>query len=143
MITGPINSRSRLNAQVRYLPAMMPQASTCADVSPVKEPGVKFACPSDTEFNPAMAEAVVPRAKSCCKVREGRQLSTYHASSVLQTALAPHAAAASGHSGPFNIDSLDTWVFMCLCTLMQLLAPSLSACECIQCIQCFHCIHCL
>lgn len=47
------------------------QVSTCANVSPVKKPGVKFVCPADTEFNPNMAETFPPRDKACCKVRNG------------------------------------------------------------------------
>jgi hypothetical protein len=53
-----------------HLLVLLLQASTCADVSPVAKPGIKFACPTDTEFNPAMADALQPRAKSCCKVRK-------------------------------------------------------------------------
>lgn len=69
------NRRSRLHVRVFSVMFVLPQASTCADVSPVNKPGVKFACPEDTEFNPAMAEAMQPRAKSCCKVCRVRSVS--------------------------------------------------------------------
>jgi hypothetical protein len=82
MLAAATDYESRLHAQIRFMRAMLPQVSTCADVSPVKQPGVKFACPSDTEFNPAMAEAVAPRAKSCCKVRRGQKRSAWHVNSV-------------------------------------------------------------
>jgi hypothetical protein len=46
------------------------QPATCANVSPVKKPGQKFACPGFREFDPTKANAEAPTADRCCsKVR--------------------------------------------------------------------------
>lgn len=54
--------------------ALFVQVATCANVSPIDRPGLRFECPADTEFNPSMNETFPPRAKSCCKVCIRRML---------------------------------------------------------------------
>jgi len=44
------------------------QPATCQDVSPISHSNKTFQCPSNTEFNPAMATNLEPTAATCCKV---------------------------------------------------------------------------
>jgi hypothetical protein len=45
-----------------------PQVAHCSDISPIAKPGVRFACPEDTEYNPAQDLVQEPNEKKCCKV---------------------------------------------------------------------------
>lgn len=44
------------------------QARTCANYNPITNPGERFECPADTQFNPAAGNKTDPTVSKCCKV---------------------------------------------------------------------------
>jgi hypothetical protein len=59
------------------------QIATCADVRPVSAPGMRFACPTDSEFNPLAANTTLPDEAKCCKVRTRHAKPIVHESIII------------------------------------------------------------
>jgi hypothetical protein len=54
---------------VHAMPSSVLQAATCADLTPLSKPGVKFVCPADMRYNPEADTAKNPATRTCCQVR--------------------------------------------------------------------------
>lgn len=44
------------------------QPRTCANYNPITNPGERFECPADSEYNPKGDNKTTPDVATCCKV---------------------------------------------------------------------------
>lgn len=64
------------------------QPRSCANFNPITNPGERFECPADSEYDPAADNKTSPDVAACCKVSE-------EANKLIHTATAAAAAAAT------------------------------------------------
>lgn len=73
------------------------QPRTCANFNPITNPGERFECPADSEYDPAADNKTSPDVAACCKVSEKASQLKHTTAAATETSITASNKAEASH----------------------------------------------